>query len=325
MKLAVIVPVYRVEPYLRQCIESILNQSYRDLRVILVDDGSPDASGAICEEYAQRDERVIVLHKENGGQSSARNLGLKHIDGCDYVTFLDSDDWLEGNTYERCIRHLEEHPEVSIVGYGYNMVYPDHVHPLIPSQETLTREEALRLFLSCKSPIVGALIWSRVYRLSALAGLSFPEGRLWEDVSYTLEVLWQSSGSYALLPIAGLNYRVQRPGAATESRLLDQRDLFLSLESLIDRRGEDRDFLTYANTLELSYLWLQFKRITWERVLFDTLSSDYLAFLRKVQSRPYISVFSSRWERLRHYWLYRHPLSLLRLRLLVRELFHRHK
>ena len=195
MKLAVIVPVYRVEPYLRQCIESILGQSYRDLRVILVDDGSPDASGAICEEYAQRDERVIVLHKENGGQSSARNLGLKHIDGCDYVTFLDSDDWLERNTYEQCIRHLEEHPEVSIVGYGYNMVYPDHVHPLIPSQETLTREEALRLFLSCKSPIVGALVWSRVYRRSALAGLSFPEGRLWEDVSYTLEVLWQSSGS----------------------------------------------------------------------------------------------------------------------------------
>ena len=77
MKLAVIVPVYRVEPYLRQCIESILGQSYRDLQVILVDDGSPDASGAICEEYAQRDERVIVLHKENGGQSSARNLGLK--------------------------------------------------------------------------------------------------------------------------------------------------------------------------------------------------------------------------------------------------------
>ena len=109
MKLAVIVPVYRVEPYLRQCIESILGQSYRNLRVILVDDGSPDASGAICEEYAQRDERVIVLHKENGGQSSARNLGLKHIDGCDYVTFLDSEDWHEGNTYERCIRHLEEH------------------------------------------------------------------------------------------------------------------------------------------------------------------------------------------------------------------------
>ena len=169
------------------------------------------------------------------------------------------------------------------------------------------------------------MVWSRVYRRSALAGLSFPEGRLWEDVSYTLEVLWQSSGSYALLPIAGLNYRVQRPGAATESRLLDQRDLFLSLESLIDRRGEDRVFLTYVNTLELSYLWLQFKRITKERVLFDTLSSDYLAFLRKVQSRPYISVFSSRWERLRHYWLYRHPLSLLRLRLLVRDLFHRHK
>ena len=118
MKLAVIVPVYKVEPYLRQCIESILSQSYQDLKVILVDDGSPDSCGAICDEYAARDPRVLALHKPNGGLSSARNFALPYIEDCPLVTFVDSDDWLEPEVYEQAVRHLIQHPEVAIVNYG---------------------------------------------------------------------------------------------------------------------------------------------------------------------------------------------------------------
>ena len=90
--LAVIVPVYKVEDYLRPCVDSILSQSYTSLRVILVDDGSPDRCGEICDEYAKQDPRVQVVHKANGGQSSARNVGLGMLEGCSYVTFVDSDD-----------------------------------------------------------------------------------------------------------------------------------------------------------------------------------------------------------------------------------------
>ena len=118
--LAVIVPVYKVEDYLRECIDSILSQSYTSLRVILVDDGSPDRSGEICEEYARQDPRVIVVHKENGGQSTARNRGLELAKDATYITFVDSDDYIEPDIYKAAISFLEEHQEVDIVGFGIN-------------------------------------------------------------------------------------------------------------------------------------------------------------------------------------------------------------
>ena len=92
--ISVIVPVYNVEKYLRACLESIVNQTYRDLEIILVDDGSTDSSGIICGEYAEKDARVKVIHKENGGASSARNAGLNIAQG-EYITFVDSDDTIE--------------------------------------------------------------------------------------------------------------------------------------------------------------------------------------------------------------------------------------
>ena len=92
--ISVIVPVYNVEPYLRKCVDSILAQSYSNLEVILVDDGSPDGCGAICDEYAAKDARVRVIHKPNGGVSDARNAGLDIMTG-DYVAFVDSDDWID--------------------------------------------------------------------------------------------------------------------------------------------------------------------------------------------------------------------------------------
>ena len=98
-KVSVIVPVYKVEKYLHECVESILRQTYRELQIILVDDGSPDGSGAICDEYALCDDRITVIHGENGGLSAARNRGMALCEG-EYVLFVDSDDWLEDNAIE---------------------------------------------------------------------------------------------------------------------------------------------------------------------------------------------------------------------------------
>lgn len=98
--LSVIVPVYNAEEYLRKCIDSILYQTYSDLELLLINDGSTDSSGAVCDEYARRDERVRVIHKENGGVSSTRNLGLDLAQG-EWITFVDADDWIEHETYEK--------------------------------------------------------------------------------------------------------------------------------------------------------------------------------------------------------------------------------
>lgn len=101
-KVSVIIPVYNVEPYLRQCLDSVVNQTYRDLEIILVDDGSPDNCGTICDEYAAKDERVTVVHKQNGGVSAARNDALKLASG-EWISFVDPDDWCELDLYEKAI------------------------------------------------------------------------------------------------------------------------------------------------------------------------------------------------------------------------------
>lgn len=117
MKLSVVVPVYNVELYIRRCLDSIINQTYKNLEIILVDDGSTDKSGLICDEYALTDGRIKVIHKENGGIVSARQAGIGCATG-EYATNVDSDDWLEREAYEFMVEKLEEyHPDMLIVGY----------------------------------------------------------------------------------------------------------------------------------------------------------------------------------------------------------------
>ena len=115
--LSIIVPVYNVKSYLKKCVESIINQTYTNLQIILVDDGSTDGSQDICDEFAQRDSRIVVIHKENGGLSTARNVGMDRAKGA-YIAFVDSDDWLEPNMYEALISQLEKH-EADIVACSF--------------------------------------------------------------------------------------------------------------------------------------------------------------------------------------------------------------
>ena len=106
-KISVIVPVYNVENYLRRCVDSIINQTYKNLEIILVDDGSPDNCPVICDEYAQKDSRIKVIHKENGGLSSARNCGMDMATG-EYIGFVDGDDWIESDMYKFLIENAEK-------------------------------------------------------------------------------------------------------------------------------------------------------------------------------------------------------------------------
>lgn len=109
--LSVIVPVYNVERWINRCIESIINQTYRKLEIILIDDGSTDSSGNICDEFQMMDNRVVVYHKNNEGSAIARNYGIEHCRG-EYVTFVDSDDWIEPQMYEKLLDLAQEHNTV---------------------------------------------------------------------------------------------------------------------------------------------------------------------------------------------------------------------
>lgn len=109
MKLSIIIPVYRTQDTLERCLESILQQSFTDYEMILVDDGSDDGSPQLCDEYARKDARIRVIHKENGGLSDARNAGIREARG-EYITFVDSDDTMVDNTLENLIQEIQQHP-----------------------------------------------------------------------------------------------------------------------------------------------------------------------------------------------------------------------
>lgn len=133
-QISVIVPVYKAEAYLHRCVDSILAQTFQDFEVLLVDDGSPDRSGEICDEYARKDKRVRVFHKENGGVSSARNIGLDNLNG-EYVCFVDSDDWVEVEMFATLISAIRIRKNLDILFFGFQFEFADVDRKLHPSDK----------------------------------------------------------------------------------------------------------------------------------------------------------------------------------------------
>lgn len=195
---SVIVPIYKVEAYLSQCVDSLLAQTYRNIEVILVDDGSPDGCGKICDEYAARDPRIRALHKDNGGLSDARNYGLRHAHG-GLISFVDSDDWVSPIFIEALQSAMEKHDaHMATVTYGHIFRDGDDfsllddmsaVEPLV--QAPLRPRAALRLMLY-QAMGTGAP-WS-LYERSVLGDDPFPVGLYYEDLASTYKFIHRSQG-----------------------------------------------------------------------------------------------------------------------------------
>lgn len=186
--LSVIIPVYNVEDTIDRCVDSVLGQSVPDMEVILVDDGSPDGSAALCDRWARSDKRVRVLHKSNGGLSDARNKGIDMARGR-YITFVDSDDWLMPDTYGPLTQWLAEHPECDMLEF-----------PLIHVEGSCGGAARLSLMLSDRTYRSArqywlhtkawehCYAWNKIYRRSLFAGVRYPVGKVFEDI-YTLPLL----------------------------------------------------------------------------------------------------------------------------------------
>lgn len=187
--LSVIVPVYNVEAYLPRCVDSILAQTYSNLEVILVDDGAKDASGAICDAYAAKDPRVKVIHKENGGLSSARNAGLDIALG-EYIAFVDSDDWIEPDAYRHLLEVMEKYDVRLVCGGRYDVDggTGEKTVGLCPAKEEPISGEELagRIFLwdGCDSSAC-----DKLYHRSVLENFRYPEGKVCEDVPVTYKIV----------------------------------------------------------------------------------------------------------------------------------------
>ncbi|MBP5599730.1 MAG: glycosyltransferase [Lachnospiraceae bacterium] len=208
-KISVIVPVYNVENYIDKCVESIVNQTYSNLEIILVDDGAIDSSGKKCDEWAKKDARITVIHKENGGLSDARNAGLKIATG-DYIGFVDSDDWIDTTMYERLYKELSDgKTNIALCEFLETETEDVKGEKTGKKYEFTGRELLQHMFEGNLEPYVTYSVWKCLYRKEAIEELTFPKGRVYEDVLFTAKAFWEQA-RIVVLADKLYYYRVRR-------------------------------------------------------------------------------------------------------------------
>lgn len=209
-KVSVIVPVYNVEDYLERCLDSIIYQTYRNLEIILVNDGSTDSSGKICDEYAQNDNRIIVIHKENQGVSIARNTGMDICTG-EYLAFVDSDDYIHPETYASCV-YVMQKEDVDFIEFGLNFIF--NIVPLEPSEpisyEIHNQEEVIRGRIKIDKHLVFSV--NKLYKKDFMKDIKFPLVKIAEDDflfnSYAFKI-----NRVAIIPLKFYNYYMRQGSA----------------------------------------------------------------------------------------------------------------
>ncbi|NBJ91296.1 glycosyltransferase family 2 protein [Parablautia muri] len=220
--ISVIVTAYNIEKYLPRCVDSLLAQTYEPMEIILVDDGSTDGTGGICDEYAQKSKFIHVIHKENGGPSSARNAGLKIAKG-DYIGYVDGDDWTEPSMYKDMLEAcLDTGAEIAICSYRQVGEGAEEVHPT-GKVLALSRQEALELYINGDPQYhIYHSVWSKLFDRKVIKDIRFPEGRKSEDIMYTTWALTKAS-KCVFLDTLYYNYMVDRSGSIMNSRLHERR------------------------------------------------------------------------------------------------------
>lgn len=222
MKLSVVIPVFRVENTLRRCVESVLMQSYTDLQVILVDDGSPDSCPILCDRLAASDARIQVVHQENRGLSDARNSGIQMADG-EYITFIDSDDYLSPDTYKPLMDTLLRNPVIDMIEY-----------PVVEHEGKGTETKLLtftpevftdmhRYWLEAKA-YTHTYAWNKIYRRKLFSTVRYPQGRVFEDV-FTLPPILARCRTVAVTDQGLYHYTDNPMGITSQAKGNELRDL----------------------------------------------------------------------------------------------------
>lgn len=223
--LSIIVPVYRVEKYLRKCVDSILSQTFKDFELILVDDGSPDSCGKICDEYAMLDSRIRVIHQANKGLSAARNAGLDICKG-KFIAFVDSDDYIEPNMYEILIRNIIKHnTDIAVCGiknYFDNKPQNNETESCESFKEmVLTKEQCFDMIFS-KNDIITVVAWNKVYRREVFSNIRYPEGQIYEDIYVIVDILSQCN---AVFVTAAKLYNYRRHNGSISGSKYNDREI----------------------------------------------------------------------------------------------------
>ena len=242
MKISIIVPVYKTEKYLDKCIESILNQTFKDFELILVDDGSPDNCGKICDEWAKKDDRIVVIHKENGGVSKARNTALDIIKG-EYVGFVDSDDTIEPTMYEELYNNLiDSNAQISVCDFNFITPSGSQSNSREPKIQVYESSEALEIIFK-STPFAGHLC-NKLFSADLFDEVRLDEDIcIFEDTLTVLRILMNPIKiAYFSKPL--YNYYLHETsafhGELTERYMISTQTACSRMKSLVAKRGSKK-------------------------------------------------------------------------------------
>ena len=300
--ISIIIPIYNSEKYLRKCIDSVISQTFNDWEMILIDDGSTDNSGSICNEYAS-DSRVIIKHAQNGGVSKARNMGLRLAKG-DYVTFMDSDDWLEPNAFEIYNRAIVSTPPQpitpDIIKVGYYQDYGNGQSEQVTIPKPKYLYDTTEMLVATDESRYFGFLWDELIKRSVIGSICFDEDISWcEDHLFSLQV-FSACKSMALLPDVLYHYCIHSEESLSNVRdpqmILDVANKVYDLKHasfrLTNKAAKMADN-SYFNSVGVSINVLYKQKRYPDRKRFHCLNIDNL---RKVGPNKRIKIFFSKNE-----------------------------
>ena len=216
--ISVVVPAYNIADYVERGVNSVRNQTYRNLEIIVVNDGSTDNTGALCDRIASEDERVQVIHKENSGPAEARNVGIARAKGS-YIGFVDGDDWIDPDMYEKMLSALkEQHADIAICRYRH--VYKSHTEDESVDRAILFEgQEALQYYVQeTEEYAIQNAAWNKLYKREVLANITFPVGKWYEDIMFATMAL-SHANRCIYLDTACYNYIIDREGSIMNTQI----------------------------------------------------------------------------------------------------------
>lgn len=275
--ISIVIPVYNVESYLHKCIDSILSQTYSNIEIILVDDGSTDSSGKICDDYLKKDSRVRVIHKTNGGLSEARNFGIEVCSGS-FIGFVDSDDWIEKEMYASLYARLSATQTMMAVCGRYDCVGSKKYNGMCPSKNLYTDEEFLKKLFQAKEVDVSAC--DKLYHKSLFDDIRYPVGEINEDAAVIYRIV-QKAGMVSAVNERYYNYNHRESSITTvpfsEKRLVELKNGKKMMELVQEKYPHiSNEAKGYYGKKVLS-LWLAVPRNDDYKSLYQSLSQELAA------------------------------------------------
>ena len=285
--ISIIVPVYNVEKYLKKCVDSIVNQTYKNLEIILVDDGATDNSGKICDELVELDNRIKVYHKKNGGLSDARNYGVERATG-DYIGFVDSDDYIDAEMYEKLYEAIKKE-NVDVAECNLKIVYPEKKELFTDEKyyQICNKQEYLEEYLKIEKIFGSACV--RLTKADIAKKLKFPVGKLYEDTYYAYDLIGIVD-KYVIMDNPYYNYLMREnsiTNAKFNPRIFDLVEIVEKFHTNVYKNypslkeaADCREMYAYFSVLNSILLEEDFKNNSFYPQIIDYFKEEYTKLLR---------------------------------------------